>query len=291
MRAVISAACAAMAVSPSQGQDVCGPPLELADPLSEVVVFPGHDRPSGGGFIRTRDWLMYEVSCARHPIERVTWWAADFDPTSWEGTADVAIWTSEEVLSGCADRDTAAVLIEDVPNTREPVLDDNGRQIVLPRGGGGQLWAYEIELDGVLPPDESFFIGVRNNVMPWPHASQIVLGPPPTSGLSEAWYQNRFRGDDFDGDGDVDFIECATPFDALFGQLFGIGPRTPLIQLTTRRVCPADIDGDGDTDAEDFFMFLDLFAAGDPEADIDADGDTDADDFFAFLDLFADGCD
>ncbi len=50
--------------------------------------------------------------------------------------------------------------------------------------------------------------------------------------------------------------------------------------------CVADLDCDGDSDADDFFAFLDLFAADDPDADLDADGDTDADDFFLFLDLF-----
>ncbi len=49
---------------------------------------------------------------------------------------------------------------------------------------------------------------------------------------------------------------------------------------------PADIDGDGDVDADDFFGYLDLFAAGDERADIDGDGDIDAEDFFGFLDLF-----
>ena len=54
--------------------------------------------------------------------------------------------------------------------------------------------------------------------------------------------------------------------------------------------CRADLDGDGDVDADDFFTFLDLFSAGDFAADIDGDGDIDADDFFEYLDLFATGC-
>ncbi len=54
--------------------------------------------------------------------------------------------------------------------------------------------------------------------------------------------------------------------------------------------CPADLDGDGDADGDDFFAYLDLFSTGDPGADIDGDGDADGDDFFAYLDLFLLGC-
>ena len=54
--------------------------------------------------------------------------------------------------------------------------------------------------------------------------------------------------------------------------------------------CPADLTGDGVADSEDFFAYLDLFAAGDAGADITGNGTIDADDFFAYLDLFAAGC-
>ncbi len=54
--------------------------------------------------------------------------------------------------------------------------------------------------------------------------------------------------------------------------------------------CIADFEGDGDIDADDFFAFLDAFAASDPRADLDRDGDWDAQDFFAFLDAFVQGC-
>ncbi|MCB9846073.1 MAG: VCBS repeat-containing protein [Phycisphaeraceae bacterium] len=58
---------------------------------------------------------------------------------------------------------------------------------------------------------------------------------------------------------------------------------TPTLEVVPH---PADVDGDGDVDGDDFFTFLDYFATQDDRADIDDDGDIDSDDFFAFLDLF-----
>ncbi|MCC5786711.1 MAG: hypothetical protein JJU33_08435 [Phycisphaerales bacterium] len=54
--------------------------------------------------------------------------------------------------------------------------------------------------------------------------------------------------------------------------------------------CPADLNGDGVVDADDFFLFLQLFATGDPLADFNGDGVIDADDFFVYLAAFAQGC-
>lgn len=54
--------------------------------------------------------------------------------------------------------------------------------------------------------------------------------------------------------------------------------------------CLADINADGELDAEDFFLFLDLFARDDPSVDFVRDGRIDSRDFFAYLDLFVLGC-
>ncbi len=55
--------------------------------------------------------------------------------------------------------------------------------------------------------------------------------------------------------------------------------------------CPADIDCDGDADAEDFFLFLDAFSSDKGDlCDLDRDGQCNPDDFFRFLDLLALGC-
>ncbi|TVS09408.1 MAG: hypothetical protein EA423_00155 [Phycisphaerales bacterium] len=63
-----------------------------------------------------------------------------------------------------------------------------------------------------------------------------------------------------------------------------------VLRLDVAPSCPADLTGDGVVDADDFFLFLQLFAAGDSRADFNNDGVIDADDFFAYLSAFADGC-
>ncbi len=79
--------------------------------------------------------------------------------------------------------------------------------------------------------------------------------------------------------------------DNLFPSILG-----DAVTLTIEAVpgCPADLDDDGDADADDFFAYLDLFVLCDPngvcDADLDGDNDADADDFFAYLDLFVQGC-
>lgn len=54
--------------------------------------------------------------------------------------------------------------------------------------------------------------------------------------------------------------------------------------------CLADLNNDCVVDADDFFLFLQLFADGDPRADINNDGIIDTDDFLEYLNLFAQGC-
>ncbi len=75
-----------------------------------------------------------------------------------------------------------------------------------------------------------------------------------------------------------------------------------ILDTSSCTACEADLTGssdpdddtygvpDGDADGDDFFFFLDLFAAGDSRADFDNDGDLDGDDLFAYLDVFSIGC-
>lgn len=85
------------------------------------------------------------------------------------------------------------------------------------------------------------------------------------------------------------------------GSLFSLdaGPNPPLFASTILNsyevlVCGRnprpDLNADGVIDADDFFLFLEYFAAGDPRADFNDDGEIDANDFFIFLNKFALGC-
>lgn len=62
------------------------------------------------------------------------------------------------------------------------------------------------------------------------------------------------------------------------------------LEVDTGSCCPADTNGDGILDADDFFAYLDLFASGDPAADLTGNGAVDSVDFFTYLDLFTQGC-
>lgn len=89
----------------------------------------------------------------------------------------------------------------------------------------------------------------------------------------------------------------ATHAGSLFSSI--TGPNPPDINSTTINsyeisTCGAtfraDLNADGVLDADDFFLFLQYFAAGDTRADITNDGVIDSNDFFIFLNKFVLGC-
>ncbi|MCC5785532.1 MAG: hypothetical protein JJU33_02390 [Phycisphaerales bacterium] len=88
------------------------------------------------------------------------------------------------------------------------------------------------------------------------------------------------------------FLDDAVLIDANLSDAGGtfVGSALLHYDLEAAPTCPADLNGDGVIDADDFFLFLSLFASGDSRADINGDGVIDADDFFGYLALFAAGC-
>jgi len=54
--------------------------------------------------------------------------------------------------------------------------------------------------------------------------------------------------------------------------------------------CPADFDGSGFVDLDDFTDFVAMFELGDPSADFDRSGFVDTDDYDAFVTAFEQGC-
>jgi hypothetical protein len=54
--------------------------------------------------------------------------------------------------------------------------------------------------------------------------------------------------------------------------------------------CPADLNDDGLVNTQDFLVFLNAWATGDPLADWNEDGTVNTHDFIAYLNDWAAGC-
>ncbi len=89
----------------------------------------------------------------------------------------------------------------------------------------------------------------------------------------------------------------ATHAGSLFSGISGPNPpnfQSPTLNsyeiVTCGPISAADLNADGVIDADDFFLFLQLFASGDARADLNGDEVVDANDFFIYLNKFALGC-
>jgi hypothetical protein len=74
------------------------------------------------------------------------------------------------------------------------------------------------------------------------------------------------------------------------GQTVPSFTRDASITVSVARACPADFDGSGFVDLDDFTSFVAAFELGDQSSDFDASGFTDTDDYDAFVGAFLNGC-
>lgn len=123
------------------------------------------------------------------------------------------------------------------------------------------------------------WVQVVSYVPPHPYVHQF----PQTQMLAQGYFPalpaaSRYRAE-FD---QWQFVPAEGGFIAAY-----YGPR---IMEIDGHPCPADLDGDGVVNSNDFFSFLSVFFSLGPGADFNNDGVIDSGDFFAFLGYFFNGC-
>jgi hypothetical protein len=277
----IGLATAALSAPIALAQDgTCGT-LDIVDPPQQLLVIPAHERPIGGGFAPMDSWPMVKVPCGGQMITGFRWIAYDSDDESWTGAADFAVWPAATVEQGCANENTAVLVSYDIPNERTPM-----------NYKGIPLWEYTLHVEPFTAPKGEFYFSIRNNVLPYPHGSGVVIGPPATEAYSEGWYEDKWEVYDYDGDGFFEPMTCAIPMTEAYPVLKNIfhEPRTLTMQVMTAGACAADCDANGVLDVLDFVCFQSHWAAQMPDADCNGDGTFDILDFVCFQTAFAAGC-
>ncbi|MCC5785230.1 MAG: hypothetical protein JJU33_00860, partial [Phycisphaerales bacterium] len=158
--------------------------------------------------------------------------------------------------------------------------------------GSGSIRITEQPVDVSLLPGESFSLQVE------------AVTDQPNQQLSYQWRKQDAAGEFvplIDGQGGGRYSGVNTPMLTVIDAVCSDGSiydclvmddcgSFPSIPVTVYVEIFADLNKDGIIDADDFFLFLQFFADGDPRADINGDGIIDADDFFDYLVLFAEGC-
>jgi len=78
--------------------------------------------------------------------------------------------------------------------------------------------------------------------------------------------------------------------DTLEWELDDSGPTSISMRIHAIPKCPADFNGDGTVNTQDFITYLNAWANGDPLADWNDDGVIDTRDFIAYLSAWSAGC-
>lgn len=124
----------------------------------------------------------------------------------------------------------------------------------------------------------------------WSSPRQVLEIPPTPQGedVQVNWISFNQPADAYTDDAARFFFAYSRVADGMQGRRYqnSLG----WLKATLEPPCPADLDADGVVGVLDFFLYLDLFIAGDPRADITGDGVIDVNDFIGYLDLFEQGC-
>ncbi|MFG0328241.1 MAG: GC-type dockerin domain-anchored protein [Phycisphaerales bacterium JB037] len=193
-----------------------------------------------------------------------------------------------------------------------PIMDARGNESII------SYYRWYDNSFGAAPGEDTFVVEVSNNGgTSWTNLETV--GPSGT-GTTGGWFFVSFRVQDVFPTPSDQFRIRFIASDLGEGSVVEAGVDGVELSVftcddTPPPSCPADLTGssdandptygvpDGDADGDDFFFYLDAFAANnlavcdltgssdpnDPSFDV-PDGDCDGDDFFRYLDLFAQGC-
>ncbi len=160
------------------------------------------------------------------------------------------------------------------------------RKLTASDGEAGDGFGVSVAIDG-----ESAVVGAHQDDDQSPNSGSAYV----FKRTNDAWVEvaKRFARDGQVGDAFASSVAISASravIGALGDDNLGSDSGSVYFMHNPASACCADIDENGVLDANDFFTFLDYFAAGDPRADFTGDGVIDAADFFAYLDIFAAGC-
>jgi len=166
-------------VIPTNGEPVCG-----ALDFDGVNGFAAQRRDDIG----LESWGL--ANCEFSDVMAIAgmiWWAIDDSDSDWIGLADYAIWDADTVENGCADDSTVIIEERDIANTREPLLDDNGNQVVL---FGRNAWIYTVKFSPMTFKPGKYYFAPRTVL----ETGQSFILTRDCNGDKEAWFQSEFFG-------------------------------------------------------------------------------------------------
>jgi hypothetical protein len=207
---------------PVNGDPVCG---ELS--FDGVNGYAAARRPDG-----LESWVLANCEDAGN-LGGMCWLAIDNTDADWDGTADYAVWDAATVEGGCADDSNTICAGRGIANTRDPLLDGSGNQVIL---FGRLAWTYCVKFDEC-PTRGKIYVAPRVSI----GAGQSFILTRACNGDKPTYFQSAFFG-----------YPCAVPANQLFGvdacnaiQALAGGPAAPrcTYQITARPKLKSGICG------------------------------------------------